>query len=67
MSETSPQPEALLSYQQAADALGVSSTFVERLVGQRRIPFVKLGHYVRIRRTDLEAYIEAARVPASGE
>lgn len=64
MSESAPQPEDLLNYGEAADVLGTAPTFVERLVASRRIATVRLGHYVRIRRSDLDEYIERSRVPA---
>lgn len=57
----------LLSYLESAELLRTAPAFVERLVAERRIAHVKLGHYVRIRRCDLEAYVERSRVPAAGE
>lgn len=67
MTESSRGADDLLSYQEAAEILGTAPAFVERLVAQRRIAFIKIGHFVRVRRCDLDAYIEHSRVPASGE
>ncbi len=44
--------------------LGTGERFVRRLVAQRRIPYVKLGKYVRLQRSSLDAFIEAGRVPS---
>ncbi|MEJ7743194.1 MAG: helix-turn-helix domain-containing protein [Nocardioidaceae bacterium] len=66
MGEFNVSAEDLLSYQEAAEVLGTAPAFVERLVAQRRISHLKLGHYVRIRRSDLDVYIEQSRVPAAG-
>jgi excisionase family DNA binding protein len=63
--ESTPQAETLLNYREAADVLGTAVTFVERLVASRSIAAVRLGHYVRIRRSDLDEYIERSRVPAA--
>jgi excisionase family DNA binding protein len=38
--------------------------FVRRLVRERRIPYVKVGHYVRFDPRDLDAFLDAGRVPA---
>lgn len=57
----------LLTYPEAAEVLGTAPAFVERLVATRRIAHVKIGHYVRIRKSDLDAYIVQSRVPATGE
>lgn len=67
MGDSSPQAETLLSYQQAAEILGTATTFLERLVSTRGIACIRVGHYVRIRRSDLDDYIERSRVPAAGE
>ncbi len=67
MTHPKESPSELLTYQQAADVLGTSPAFIERLVAQRRIAYVKLGHFVRIRRGDLDAFIQSSRVAASRE
>ena len=67
MDDSSVQADGLLSYQQAAEVLGTAVTFVERLVATRRVAFVRVGHYVRIQRSDLERYIQSARTPAVEE
>ncbi len=56
-----PQDE-LLTIGQAGEYLGTSERFIRRLVAQRRIPYVKLGKYVRLQRSSLDAFIEAGRV-----
>jgi len=57
----------LLDYRSCAELLRTSKSFVERLVAERRLPYLKLGHFVRIRRSDLEAYLAESRVPAARE
>jgi excisionase family DNA binding protein len=52
----------LLTVEQVAERLNTPVRFVRRLVAERRIPFTKLGRYVRIRREDVEAFVEAGRV-----
>jgi excisionase family DNA binding protein len=56
--------DRLLTPQEAADRLGTSLRFVRRLIFQRRIPFTKVGRYVRIAVSDLDAFIAAGRVEA---
>lgn len=48
----------------AAQKLGVSVRYMRRLVGERRIPYVKLGHYVRFDEHELERWIDSSRVDA---
>jgi len=45
------------------DYLRTGERFVRRLVAERRISYVKLGKYVRLQRSTLDAFIEAGRVP----
>ena len=56
--------DELLTVNQAGEYLGTGERFVRRLVAQRRIPYVKLGKYVRLQRSSLDAFIEAGRVPS---
>ena len=41
-----------------SEVLGVSERHVRRLVAERRIPFVKVGHYVRFDPADVIAWID---------
>lgn len=52
----------LLDVDQAAHRLGVTVRWMRRAVAQRRIPFVKIGHYVRFVPEELDAFIERNRV-----
>ena len=52
----------LLSVEDVADELGTSVRFVRRLVQERRIPFHKIGKYVRIATEDLAAFIADGRI-----
>ena len=55
--------DELLTVAEAGEYLGTGERFVRRLVAQRRISYVKLGKYVRLQRSALNAFIEAGRVP----
>lgn len=59
--------DKLYTVDEAAARLGVTPRWMRRAVAERRIPFVKLGHFVRFRPEDLDAYIDRNRVPSSGE
>lgn len=55
----------LLTVDQAAEYLTVTPRFVRRLIEERRIPFVKLGKFVRLQTTDLDEFIAAGRQEGS--
>jgi excisionase family DNA binding protein len=59
--ETERQDQ-LLTVAQAGDYLGTGERFIRRLIAQRRITYVKLGKYVRLQRSALDAFIEAGQV-----
>lgn len=46
----------------AADYLGVTVSFVRRLVLERRVRYYKLGKYLRFDPTDLDALVTVSRV-----
>ena len=52
----------LVDVAEAARRLGTGERFVRRLIAERRIPFHKVGKYVRFHSDDLAAYIRQARV-----
>ena len=56
--ETILQPAAV-SITDAAVYLGVSADTVRRLVRAGSIPHARIGNSIRIRRTDLDGYLES--------
>jgi excisionase family DNA binding protein len=55
---------ALLTIDEVAERLNTSPRFVRRLVAERRITFTKIGKFVRIPSTEVEAFVIAGRVTA---
>ena len=51
-----------LTLVEAAAYLNVGERYVRRLVAERRIAFHKLGHLLRFRVEDLQAFFEAGRI-----
>jgi excisionase family DNA binding protein len=51
-----------LTVPEAAAHLNTSVRFVRRLIAERRIAFHHMGRHVRLRVTDLEAFVQAGRV-----
>ena len=62
--ELPTEPEALLTKKEAAQVLGVTERWVRRAVAFRYFPIHHVGRLVRIRRSDLDAYLEQQRVEA---
>ena len=54
--------DALLTVAQAGEYLGTGERFIRRLITERRIGFVKVGKYVRLERSTLDAFVDAGRV-----
>lgn len=59
-----PEP-TLLDVQGAARTLGVTTSMIRRLVLEKRIPYFKIGRYVRFDLDDLERFKQAHKVPAA--
>ena len=55
--------EALMDIKCVAVRLGVTVRHVRRLVAERRIPYVKWRHLLRFDPAEIDAWLEAARVP----
>lgn len=52
----------IFNSQQAAKKLHVSTRFLQHdRVTKRRIPFIKIGRFVRYREEDLEKFLESNR------
>ena len=52
----------LLDIAALAERLGVTERFVRRLVAERRIPFLKIGKFIRFEPADVAAWIDQQRV-----
>jgi excisionase family DNA binding protein len=64
-STSAPVRPALMNIEQVAERLGVSVRHMRRLVAERRIPFVKWGHFLRFDPTEVDRWIEECAVPAN--
>ena len=54
----------MLGIPQLAERLGTTERFVRRLVCERRIPFPKVGKYVRFDQDDVDDWVAHRRVEA---
>ena len=55
----------LMDIEAVAQRLAVGVRHVRRLVTEKRIPYRKWGHLLRFEPDEIEAWIEASRVPAT--
>jgi excisionase family DNA binding protein len=53
--------QQLLSLKEVRQELGMSKGWVYQRIRSGEIPHVKLGHNIKVRREDLEAYLQAQR------
>lgn len=58
---TNPR-DPLLDVDGVAEALGVTSRHIRRLVAERRIPFIKVGKFVRFDPGELDVWLDQHRV-----
>ncbi|MGN6867447.1 MAG: helix-turn-helix domain-containing protein [Solirubrobacteraceae bacterium] len=54
-----PDTDSLRSIQWLMERLGVNERYVRRIVAEGRIPYVKVGHLIRFRESDVDDYILA--------
>lgn len=62
MATSTKDSTRLMGITAVADRLGVSVRFVRRLVAERRIPYIKLGHFLRFDPVVIEDWLDQARV-----
>ena len=55
----------LIAVDSLAEWLGVEVVFVRRLVAERRIPFVRIGRYVRFDPDEVAQWIDERRVSSN--
>jgi excisionase family DNA binding protein len=60
-----PDRPPLMDIEAVAQRLAVGVRHVRRLVTEKRIPYRKWGHLLRFEPDEIEAWIEASRVPAT--
>ena len=53
----------LVDIETVARLLGVGERYVRRMVSERRVPIVKVGHYVRFDLADIRKWVEQQRRP----
>ncbi|MGH7714501.1 MAG: helix-turn-helix domain-containing protein [Vulcanimicrobiaceae bacterium] len=53
----------LIDIETVAKLLGVGERYVRRMVAERRVPTVKIGHYVRFDLADIRDWVEEQRRP----
>jgi excisionase family DNA binding protein len=57
----------LLSIPEVCQELGMGKSWVYRRLKSGEIPSIKLGHNIKVKREDLEQYLESQRYDPSGE
>ncbi len=57
----------LLSIADVCQELGMGKSWVYRQLKSGEIPSIKLGHNIKVKREDLEQYLESQRCQPSGE
>jgi excisionase family DNA binding protein len=68
MTSSKEQPRrSLIAIDEAASMLGTSERHMRRLIAERRISYIKVGHLVRFHPVEIERWIEAHAVPAVSE
>jgi excisionase family DNA binding protein len=63
---SSRRDELLLTKQEAAASLNVTGRFIERLIAERRVRYVKVGRHVRIPESAIAELIDGGTVDVIG-
>jgi len=63
---TRAQEARLLRARDVAGELSISRALAYRLLRTGKIPVVRIGHAVRVKRSDLEEYVERCRTTEAG-
>lgn len=61
-----PEEKEFLSLEEVADLLGVTYQTIYRLARSGEMPAVRLGKLYRVKRVDLDAYLEKSKSAAEG-
>ena len=63
LSTATPDRRGLIDVPALAVELGVTQRFIRRLVAEDRVPFLKIGKFVRFDPTEIDEWVETCRVP----
>jgi excisionase family DNA binding protein len=66
-SSAAPAQRRLLDIDVLAEWLATSPRHIRRLVAERRVPFVKVGHFIRFDPDDIGRWIEEQKVTIDGD
>lgn len=58
--------DRLLDINAVAERCGVRVRFIRRLVAERRIPYIKLGHLLRFDPVQIDTWLDGQRVEVGG-
>ena len=56
----------LIGVEEFAAELGVSVRYVRRVIAERRITYIKVGHLIRFERAEVDRWLETNRVSSMG-
>jgi excisionase family DNA binding protein len=56
----------LLTMDELAERLGVTHRHVRRLVNERRVPFLRVGRFIRFDPAKIATWLDSSRVPVPG-
>ena len=59
--EAGPTPPRLLTVEEVRAELNIGRSLAYQLIWSGSLPVVRIGHALRVRRADLDAYLEASR------
>lgn len=58
-----PDQGDLIDVTALATRLGVTPRFVRRLIAERRVPFLKIGKFIRFDPLEIDGWVDVCRVP----
>ncbi len=62
MTTTQNPDDKLLDVHSLAVRLGVRVRYIRRLIAERRIPYIKLGHFIRFDPDEIDEWVNQSRI-----
>ena len=57
--------ETLITKKELVNGLGVSSSFINKLMAEEKLPYFKLGRAVRFRISEVSRWLERRKIPCN--